>query len=70
VIDIALARLAAGSEAVAIRNPSLQVAGASRVLETLVIASFAPGELRRRVANPGGNAQAVWDALDCALHGY
>jgi hypothetical protein len=40
------------------------------VLETLAIASFEPGELRRRVANLSGDAQAVWDALDYAFHGY
>jgi hypothetical protein len=70
LIGIALARLAPGSEAVAILNPPLQVAGVALVLETLAIASFEPGELRRRVANLSGDAQAVWDALDYAFHGY
>ena len=70
LIGVALARLVAGSEAVTILNPPLQVAGVSLVLETLAIASFEPGELRKRITNLSGDAQAVWDALDYALHGY
>ena len=69
-IGIPLAHLAPGTEAVTVLNPSLQVGGVSLVLETLAIASFEPGELRRRVANLKADAQAVWDALDYALHGY
>ena len=70
LIGIPLARLAPGSEGVSILNPPLKVAGSSLVLETLAIASFEPGELRKRVANLGTDAQAVWDALDYAFHGY
>ena len=70
LIGIPLARLAPGSKAVALLNPALQVAGVSLVLETLAIASFEPRELRRRVANLTGDAQAVCDALDYAFHGY
>ena len=70
LIGIPLARLAPGSQAVSVLNPLVEVAGETLVLETLAIASYEPGELRRRVANLSDDAQAVWDALDYALHGY
>jgi toxin CcdB len=70
LIAIPLARLAPGSEGVAVLNPQLEVAGEALVLETLAIASYEPGELRQAVANLRSDAQAVWDALDYALHGY
>ena len=70
LIGVPLARLVPGSQAVTVLNPQLEVAGEALVLETLAIASFEPGELRRRVSNLSDDAQAVWDALDFALHGY
>ena len=70
LIGVPLARLVPGSEAVTVLNPQLEVAGETLVLETLAIASYEPGELRRRVANLSDDAEAVWDALDYALHGY
>ena len=51
-------------------NPLVQIAGEALVLETLAIASYEPGELRRPVANLSLDAQAIWSALDYALHGY
>ena len=51
-------------------NPLLEVAGQPYVLETLAIGSFEPGELRSPLANISQDAQAIWDALDYALHGY
>ena len=51
-------------------NPMLEVAGQAFVLETLAIGSFEPGELRSPLTNLGQDAQAIWDALDFALHGY
>ena len=50
-------------------NPKLEVAGQAFVLETLAIGSFEPGELRSPLTNLGQDAQAIWDALDYALHG-
>jgi toxin CcdB len=70
LIGVPLARLEPGSAAVTVLNPGLEVAGEKLVLETLAIASYEAGELRRRVANLSHDAQAVWDALDYALHGY
>ena len=70
IITIPLARLLAGSDAVAVLNPRFEIAGNTVVLETLVTGSFEPGELRRPVANLRGDADAIWSALDYALHGY
>lgn len=70
LIAIPLARLAPGSAGVAVLNPRLEVAGEVLVLETLAIGSYEPGELRQAVANLRGDAQAVRDALDYAVHGY
>jgi toxin CcdB len=70
LIGVPLARPAPGLQSVTVLNPQLEVAGEALVLETLAIASYEPGELRRRVANLSDDAQAVWDALDYALHGY
>ena len=67
---IPLARLAQGSEAVTLLNPSLAVGDEALVLETLAITSFQPGELRGPVANLIQHAPVIWDALDFALHGY
>jgi hypothetical protein len=70
LIVIPLARLAQGSEAVTLLNPSLAVGDESLVLETLAITSFQPGELRGPVANLSQHASVIRDALDFALHGY
>jgi len=51
-------------------NPLVEVAGEAMLLETLAIASYEPGELRRPLANLSRDAQAIWNALDYALHGY
>ncbi len=70
IITIPLARLAQGSDAVAVLNPRFEVAGEVVVLETLTTVSFEPGDLRRPVANLRSDADAIWSALDYALHGY
>ena len=70
VMAIPLARLDGDGDAVTRLNPHLDVAGETLVLETLTIGSYEPGDLRRPVANLEADAQAIWDALDCALHGY
>jgi CcdB protein len=70
VIAVPLARLAPGSKPVALLNPQFEVAGEAVLLETLGVASFEPGELRRPVANLRAEAEAIWSALDYALHGY
>lgn len=70
VITVPLARLTPGSEPVAVLTPRLEVAGEALVLETLGIASFDPGELRGPVGNLRAQADAIWSALDYALHGY
>jgi hypothetical protein len=69
VVAVPLARLDTPKHAT-ILNPMLVVAGQAFVLETLAIGSFEPGELRGPLANLGQDAQAIWDALDFALHGY
>ncbi len=70
VITVALARPNVPIEASTTLNPWLKVAGEMLVLETLAITSFEPSDLRRPVANLEADAQAIWDALDYALHGY
>jgi hypothetical protein len=70
VIAIPLARVEAASDKASALNPRLEVAQEALVLETLAIGSFEPGELRGPVANLNRDAQAIWDALDFALHGY
>ena len=70
VIAVPLARLVAGSGPVAMLNPCFDIEGETVVLETLGVASFEPGELRRPVANLRADADAIWSALDYALHGY
>ena len=70
IITIPLARLLPGSAAVAVLNPRFEIAGGVVVLETLATGSFEPGELRRPVANLRSDADAIWSALDYALHGY
>lgn len=70
VITIALARLDAQKEPANALNPWMNVANETLVLETLAITSFEPSDLCHPVANLHSQAQAIWDALDCALHGY
>ena len=70
VIAVPLARLVPGSAAVAVLNPRFDIAGEIVLLETLGVASFEPGDLRRPVANLRADADAIWSALDYALHGY
>ncbi|MGB4116057.1 MAG: CcdB family protein [Polaromonas sp.] len=70
IITVPLAFLEPGSGAVAILNPRFEIAGATVVLETLATVSFEPGDLRRPVANLRSDADAIWSALDYALHGY
>lgn len=70
IIAVPLARLEVNSDPVTTLNPRLDVAGEALVLETLTIGSYEPGELRRPVANLAAHSQAIWDALDFALHGY
>ena len=69
VMAVALAYPQTSADATVL-NPLVQIAGEALVLETLAIASYEPGELRRPVANLSLDAQAIWSALDYALHGY
>ena len=70
VIAVPLARLVPGSAPVAVLNPRFDIAGETVLLETLGVASFEPAYLRRPVANLRADADAIWSALDYALHGY
>ena len=70
VITVALARPDTQTAPPTTLNPWLSVAGEMLVLETLAITSYEPGDLRRPVANLQGDAEAIWDALEYALHGY
>lgn len=70
IITIPLALLVPGSQAVAVLNPRFEIAGVTVVLETLATVSFEPGDLRRPVVNLRSDADAIWSALDYALHGY
>ena len=70
VIVIPMGRLVPGTKAVTQLNPYFAVVGENVVLETLITSSFEPGDLRRPVANLRSDADAIWSALDYALHGY
>lgn len=70
VITVALAFANVETESSNTLNPWLKVAGETLILETLAITSFDPGDLRRPVANLQADAEAIWDALGYALHGY
>lgn len=70
VITVPLARLAPNSVPVAVLNPRFDLGDETLVLETLGIASFEPADLRRPVGNLRAGADAIWAALDYALHGY
>lgn len=69
-IAIPLARIKAGDRPMSKLNPEIEVAGELLVLDTLFITSFEPADLRRPVANLRNDADAIWSALDYALHGY
>lgn len=69
-ITIPLARLGADTPPMSRVNPRVEMAGETLVLDTLFIASFDPAELRRPVGNLRSEAEAIWSALDYALHGY
>ena len=70
VITVALGRLDAQRGPPSTLNPWLTVVDETLVLETLIITSFEPSDLRRPVANVGDQAPVIWDALEYALHGY
>jgi hypothetical protein len=70
VICVPLARLVTGSHAVPVLNPSFVVVGETVVLETLATVSFEPNDFKRPIANLRADADAIWSALDYALHGY
>ena len=70
IIGVPLARLEDASAPVSTLNPILEVAGESLVMETLTIGAFEPADLRRPVTNVRSEADAIWSALDYALHGY
>lgn len=69
-IAIPLARIGADTPPMSKVNPRIEVAGETLVLDTLFILSFDPSELRRPVTNLRNDADAIWSALDYALHGY
>ncbi len=70
LIAVPLARLEAQSAPVSTLNPRLEVGGEVLVMETLTIGSFEPADLRSPVTNLRSDADAIWSALDYALHGY
>jgi hypothetical protein len=51
-------------------SPIVQVAGVPLFIDTLGVAAFPLGDLRGAVANLRSDADAIWSALDYALHGY
>ena len=51
-------------------SPVVQVAGLALFIDTFGIAAFPVGDLGGAVANLRSNADAIWSALDYALHGY
>ena len=69
-IAIPIARIKLGTKPMSKLNPEIEVQGEQLVLDTLFITSFDPSELRRPVANLRNDADAIWSALDYALHGY
>lgn len=50
--------------------PIVQVADVSLFVDTLGIAAFPSGDLRGAISSLRSNADAIWSALDYALHGY
>ena len=69
-ICIPISRIKAGALPMSKLNPEMEVQGELLVLETLFMTSFDPSYLRRPVANLRSDADAIWSALDYALHGY
>ena len=69
-IAIPLARIQHTTPPMSKVNPRIEIAGESLVLDTLFITSFDPADLRRPVASLRADADAIWSALDYALHGY
>ena len=69
-LTIPLVRAQAGVTPMARLNPAMQVEGVTLLLDTLFLTSFEPSDLRRPVANLAQEADAIWVALDYALHGY
>ena len=51
-------------------NPRMTVGEATFILDTLHIVAYEPSDLRRPITNLRDQADAIWDALDYALHGY
>jgi len=50
--------------------PTVEVEGVTLFIDTLGIAAFPLGELRGAVGSLRSDADAIWSALDYALHGY
>ena len=50
--------------------PTVQVSGVSLFVDTLGIAAFPSASLRGAVGSLRSEADAIWSALDYALHGY
>ena len=69
-ICIPIARIKVGTQPMSKLNPELDVQGELLILDTLFMTSFDPSYLRRPVANLRSDADAIWSALDYALHGY
>ena len=69
-ICIPIARIKAGAQPMSKLNPQIELQGEVMVVDTLFTTSFDPSDLRRPVANLRSDADAIWSALDYALHGY
>ena len=51
-------------------TPLIEVFGDNYVLETLMIESFTPSELRMVLVSIRNQSQEIYDAMDFVLHGY
>ncbi len=51
-------------------NPRVTVGETTFILDTLHIVAYEPSDLRRPITNLRDQADAIWNALDYALHGY
>ena len=69
-ICVPIARIKVGAQPMSKLNPQIDIQGELLVLDTLFTTSFDPSYLRRPVANLRSDADAIWSALDYALHGY
>ncbi len=65
-----MTRLKPSSAPVAVLNPRFGVAGETVLLEPLGVALLEPADLCRPLANLRADTDAIWSALDYALHGY